>query len=146
MARLSGRRAPLGAVPVRTHALAAFFVALALSGCALAPEFKTFTLSAGDWRGAELSTHGRLTVADAVAGAAPRTVTVLEIGGLLLAPRDLERRMRIQAERGKTLTAALERHGVAPADIGVETVLADGSEREPARTLLEKRMVVVVHY
>jgi hypothetical protein len=131
---------------MRTHALVAALAALALAGCALAPEFKTFYLSARDWRGSELSGRGRLTVADAVAGAAPQTITILEIGGLLGLPYDPERRMRLQDERARSLTAALERHGVAPADIGVEVVAADGSEREPAQPLLSKRMVIVVHY
>ena len=132
---------------MRTRALAACLTALALApGCALAPEFKTFYLSGRDWRGAELSGRGRLTVADAVAGAAPRTVTILEIGGLLGQPYDLERRMRLQDARAETLAAAVERHGVAPTEIGLEAVAADGSEREPPAPLLSSRMVIVVHY
>ena len=131
---------------MRTHALVAALAALALSGCALAPEFKTFYLSARDWRGAELSGRGRLVVADAVAGAAPRTVTILEIGALAGLPYDPERRMRIQDERARSLAAALTRRGVAQADIGLEAVAADGSEREPVQPLLASRMVIVVHY
>ena len=130
---------------MRRHALMACLAALALTGCALAPEFKTFYLSGRDWRGAELSGRGRMTVADAVAGAAPLTVTILEIGALAGLPFDLERRLRIQDERARNLAAALERHGVVPADIGLEAVPADGSEREPP-PLLARRMVVVIHY
>ncbi len=130
---------------MRTHALVVFLAALALAGCA-APEFKTFYLSARDWRGAELSRHGQLRVADAVAGAAPRTVTILEIGGLLGAPLDLERRLRLQDARAFALTAALERHGVPPENIGLEIKPATGSESEPPLALLTKPMVVVVHY
>ena len=111
------------------------------SGCA-APEFKTFYLSARDWRGADLSRHGRLRVADAVAGAAPRTVTILEIGGLLEAPLNLERRLALQEERARALTAALERHGVPPSNIGVEIKPATGATAEPPPPLLTTPMVV----
>jgi|SRR5271166_1390141 len=130
---------------MRTHAVFAGLAALTLAGCA-APEFKTFYLSARDWRGAELSGHGQLRVADAVAGAAPRTVTMIEIGGLLEAPPDLERRLRLQENRARALTAALERHGVHPANIGVEVLAATGADREPPPPLLTKPMVVVAHY
>jgi hypothetical protein len=130
---------------MRTRAFLALLAAAALAGCA-APEFTTFYLSAHDWRGTELSGHGRLTVADAVAGTAPGAVTILEIGGLLEAPRDPERRLRLQEARARALTAALERHGVSPATIGVELAPADGAEREPPPPLVAKPMVVVVHY
>ncbi len=140
------RPAPIrGAGNRRIDAVVACLTAFALTGCA-APEFKTFYLSAHDWRGSELSGHGQLRVADATAGAAPRTVTVLEIGGLLDAPRDPERRLRLQVARGLALTAALERHGVALAAIGVEVLAATGSAREPPPALLTKPMVVIVHY
>ena len=125
----------------------ACFAVLAIGPfCALTPQFKAFYLSAHDWRGAELSGHGRLTVADALAGAGPSGITLLEVGGLLNGPRDPERRMRLQDERGLALTAALERQGVAPAEIGVEALTADGSLREPPQPLLAKKMIVVVHY
>ena len=86
--------------------------------------------------------NGELRVADAVAGAALRTVTILEIGGLLGAPLNLERRLSLQDARALALTAALERHGVDPAAIGVEVLAADGSEREPPPPLLAKPMVI----
>ena len=131
---------------MRTTALFASLAALALApGCA-APEFKTFYLSARDWRGAQLSGHGQLRVADVVAGAAPRTNTILEIGGLLDAPLNLERRLRLQDERARALIAALERHGVPPANIGVEVKPATGATAEPPPPQLGEPMVVVVHY
>jgi len=128
-----------------THALVACLTAVVLAGCA-APEFKTFYLSARDWRGAELSGHGQMRVADAVAGAAPRTNTILEIGGLLDAPRNLERRLRLQDERARALISALERHGVPPAAVGVEVKPATGASSEPPPLLLGEPMVVLVHY
>jgi hypothetical protein len=127
---------------MRMHALFAF-AALALAGCA-APQFTTFYLSARDWRGSELSGHGQLRVADAVAGAAPRTITILEIGALLEAPLNLKRRLRLQEDRARALTAALERHGVPAPNIGVEVKPATGATAEPP--LLTKPMVVLVHY
>ena len=129
---------------MRTHALFACLAALALAGCA-APQFKTFYLSARDWRGAELSGHGQLRVSDAVAGAAPRTVTLLEIGGLLDAPRNLDRRLRLQDDRARALAAALERRGVPPEAIGLEFKPATGASSEPP-PLLAEPMVIIAHY
>jgi len=99
-----------------------------------------------DWRGAELSGHGQLRVSDAVAGAAPRTVTILAIGSLLDAPRNLDRRLRLQKDRARALTAALERRGVPPEAIGVELKPATGASSEPPPPLLAEPMVIIVHY
>ena len=131
---------------MKTCALSAGVAALALCGCAIAPEFKAFYLSHRDWRGTALSGHGRLIVADAVAGAAPLTVTLIEIGGVAGLPADPARRQRILEERVWTVTAELERDGIAAADIGVDVrATAEGTDREPPGPLLAKRMVIVVH-
>ena len=130
---------------MRRRAFFALLAAPALAGCA-APEFKTFYLSARDWRGSDLSGHGRLVVSDAVAGARPRTVTLLEIGGLREAPRDPDRRLRLQEDRALALTTTLERRGVPPENIGVEIRPATGASSEPPWPLVTKPMVVVVHY
>jgi hypothetical protein len=132
---------------MRLRAVIACLTALALmTGCALAPEFKTFHLSHQEWRGTALSEHGRLVVADAAAGAAPLTVTVIEIGGVLGLPSDPDRRIRILDGRARTVAAELERHGVAPADVGLEVrAAAEGTEREPPGPLLAKRFAIVVH-
>jgi hypothetical protein len=130
---------------MRTHALVACLTAVALAGCA-APEFKTYYLSAHDWRGAQLSGHGQLRVADVVAGAAPRTNTIIEIGGLLEAPRNLDRRLKLQEDRARSVMAALEWHGVPPAAIGVEVKPATGASSEPPPPLLGEPMVILVHY
>ena len=132
---------------MRMQPLFAGLAALALTaGCALAPEFKTFHLSHRDWRGTALTERGRLIVADAVAGAAPETVTVIEIGGVLALPSDPVRRMRILDERARTVATELERNGAAPADIGLEVrPVAQGAEREPAGPLLGRRFAIVVH-
>lgn len=131
---------------MRTHGLFACLAALALApGCA-APEFKTYYLSARDWRGAELSGHGELVVSDVVAGAAPRTNTIVEIGALLEAPRELDRRLRLQEDRARALMAALEWHGVPAKNIGVELKPATGADAEPPPPLLKLPMVILVHY
>ncbi len=131
---------------VKISALIACLIALALGSCALAPEFKTFTLSQEDWRGTALSGRGRLIVADAVAGAAPHTVTIVEIGGVLGLPADPVRRLRILDDRARTVMGELERNGVAAADIGVDfRASAEWANREPWGPLLAKRMVIVVH-
>jgi hypothetical protein len=117
--------------------------ALALSGCALAPESKTFYLSRQDWIGTALSARGRLTVADAVAGAAPNTITILNIGALETAPWDPVERIWTQEQRAGALTAALERRGVAPATIAVEALAADAPQ--PVRPPWIP-MVVVIRY
>ena len=113
-------------------------VSALLSACA-APEFKTFYLSHVEWQGAELSPRGWIVVADAVAGAAPQTTTLVEIGGLLDEPPDAERRVRVQDARARAAVAALERQGIAPGEIGVEA-LPPGFEGEPTDALLDKRM------
>jgi hypothetical protein len=130
---------------VKTYRLFVCLALLALMpGCA--PEFKTFHLSHSEWRGTALSGRGRLIVADVAAGAAPYTVTVIEIGGVLGLPADPLRRAEILDERARTLMAELERDGIAPADIGFDVrAVALGAEREPVGPLLTKRMVIVVH-
>jgi hypothetical protein len=132
---------------MRRRALIAGFAATLLTaGCALAPDFKTFRLSHREWRGAALTERGRLVIADAVAGAAPRTVTVIEIGGVLSLPSDPVARRQILERRVWSAAAELERDGVAAADIGVETrAVAEGAEREPSGALLARRFVIIAH-
>ncbi|MGO9422467.1 hypothetical protein [Roseiarcus sp.] len=117
--------------------------ALILSGCALAPESKTFYLSREDWTGIALSARGKLTVADSVAGAGPNTITIYEIGALGTAPRERLDRIRTQDGRARALTAAREHRGVAPANIAIEARAADAPEPlwPPPKPLL-----VVVRY
>jgi hypothetical protein len=123
--------------------LASAFAALVLSGCALAPESKTFYLPHEDWSGTVLSTRGKQAVADSVAGAAPNTITILNVGALETAPRGLSERLRTQGERARAVMAALMCHGVAPANIAIETLAADAPEPlwPPSRP-----MVVFVRY
>ncbi len=70
-------------------------------------------------------------------------MTLLAIGGLLDAPLDPGRRLRLQEDRALALTKALERRGVPPENIGVEIKPATGASSAP---LAIKPMVVVVHY
>lgn len=132
---------------MRAGAIVAGFVAFALGGCALAPEFKTFYLGHEDWRGTALSPRGRLVVSDIVAGAAPYTITQVEIGGVLGLPDNPARRIPILNQRAQTAMRELERDGIPARQIAVEVFpVATGLDREPAGPLLDYRMVIVVHY
>ena len=51
----------------------------------------------------------------------------------------------MQDARARAAVAALERQGIAPGEIGVKA-LPPGFEGEPTDALLDKRMLVVVHY
>ena len=115
---------------MRTGAIVAGFVALALGGCALAPEFKTFYLGHEDWRGTALSPRGRLVVSDIVAGAAPYTITQVEIGGVLGLPDNPARRIPILNQRAQTAMTELERDGIPARQIAVE-VLPDRDRPRP---------------
>ncbi len=133
---------------LRMRALIACLTALALlAACALAPEFKTFYLSHKEWRGTALSQRGRLVVADAVAGAAPRMVTLIVIGGVIGLPTDPARRIPILDQRAAAVASELERDGIAAADIGLDRrAIAIGADREPPMPLLVRRMVIIVYY
>jgi hypothetical protein len=91
---------------------------IGLSACA--PEYKLMHFSQADWSGSALTGHGKMVVADSVAGAAPNTITFLEIGALESAPSDPSQRLKVQEERARTLSEALERRGVGPATIAIE--------------------------
>ncbi len=91
---------------------------IGLSACA--PQYKLIHFAQEDWSGAALSGRGKMVAADSVAGAAPNTITFLEIGALEGAPSDPSARVRLQEERARTLTGALERDGVDPATIAIE--------------------------
>ena len=132
---------------MRTGAIITGLAALSLcSGCALAPEYRTFYLAHQDWRGTELSGRGRLVVADIAAGSAPYTITRIEIGGVLELPVDPARRIPILDERARTAALELARNGVAPTDIALEVrPTAEGLDRESSGPLA-RRMVIVVHY
>ena len=127
----------------RSRPLAALFATLALSGCGLPPELKTFYLSREDWEGTRLSTRGKIAAADSVAGAAPNTITILEVGALGSAPSEPLERIRTQDLRAQALAAELERDGVEPGSVTVQALPAGA----PA-SLRESRkpMVVLVHY
>jgi hypothetical protein len=132
---------------MRIGAIIAGFAALALEGCAIAPEFKTFYLGHEDWRGAALSPRGRLVVSDIVAGAAPSTITRVEIGGVRGLPADPARRIPILDERARTAVREIERDGVPARDIAVQVVpIALGLDRETVGPPLAYRVVIVVHY
>ena len=99
------------------------------------------------WRGSDLTVVGRQMVVDAAAGAAPDTVTLIDVNARAEVAGDAERRARIlrrRVEKVETELGATEsppptsRSGPAPARTEVQTF--------PPAELQTKRMVVIAHY
>jgi hypothetical protein len=128
---------------------ACFFCAIALTaaGCATPPEVKRDTLYEAAWRGSSLTGVGRQMVVDAAAGAAPQTVTLIDVNQRAKVAGDAERRARILNRRIENVQAELRRNGVAPEAIS-EWVGAgpDGVQTFPPGELQTKQMVVIAHY
>ena len=91
---------------------------IALAGCATPPEVKRDYLYEAAWRGSALTVVGRQMVIDAAAGAAPQTVTLIDVNARAEVAGDADRRARILDRRVETVRAELRRNGIAPVDIG----------------------------
>ncbi len=122
-------------------------IALVAAGCATPPVVKRDYLEASAWRGSALTVVGRQQVVDAAAGAAPQTVTLIDVNARAEVAGDPEHRARVLDRRVETVRAELHRNGIAPADIaewpgagpgGVQTFLPDDLQAKP--------MVVIAHY
>ena len=125
----------------------AWVIALGLAGCATPPEVKRDTLGVAAWRGSALTVPGRQMVVDAAAGAAPQTVTLIDVNARAEVAGDPERRARILDRRVATVRTELERNGVSPADIGAWPGAGpDGVQTYPPAELQAKKMVVIAHY
>ena len=128
---------------------ACFFCAIALTaaGCATPPEVKRDTLYEAAWRGSSLTGVGRQMVVDAAAGAAPQTVTLIDVNQRAKVAGDMERRARVLDRRVANVQSELRRNGVAPEAIS-EWVGAgpDGVQTFPPGELQTKQMVVIAHY
>jgi len=119
----------------------------ALAGCATPPEVKRDYLYQAAWRGSALTGVGRQMVIDAAAGAAPQTVTLIDVNARAEVAGDAARRARILDRRVETVRAELRRNGIAPTDIAEEAGQGpDGMQTYPPAELQAKRMVVIVHY
>ena len=99
------------------RALLACALALAAAGCATPPVVKRDYLEQTAWRGSALTVPGRQMVVDAAAGAAPHTVTLIDVNARAEVAGDAERRARILDRRVETVRTELRRNGIATADI-----------------------------
>jgi len=130
-----------------TYARFACVIALTATGCATPPEVKRDYLYQAAWRGSALTGVGRQMVNDAAAGAAPQTVTLIDVNERAEVAGDAERRARILGRRVESVEAALERNGIAPADIAEWPGAGpDGWQTFPPAELQTKPMVVIAHY
>ena len=122
-------------------------IASMATGCATPPVVKRDYLYEAAWRGSSLTVVGRQMVVDAAAGAAPQTVTLIDVNQRATAPGDAERRARILNRRIETVRAELRRNGIDPADVGLWAGAgADGVQTFPPPELQAKPMVVIAHY
>jgi hypothetical protein len=122
-------------------------IALITAGCATPPEVKRDYLDATAWRGSALSAVGRQKVVDAAAGAAPQTVTLIDVNERAKVAGDMERRARILNRRIETVQAELRRNGIAPESIGEWPGAGPGGVQTfPPGELQTKPMVVIAHY
>jgi hypothetical protein len=121
-------------------------IALTASGCAT-PEVKRDYLYEAAWRASSLSVVGRQMVVDAAAGAAPHTVTLIDVNQRAEVVGDAYRRARILDRRVADVRAELSRTGIAPADIAEwRGAGPDGVQTFPPGDLQSKPMVVIAHY
>jgi non-ribosomal peptide synthetase component E (peptide arylation enzyme) len=117
------------------------------TGCATPPEVKRDYLDATAWRGSALTVIGRQNVVDAAAGAAPQTVTLIDVNQRAEVAGDVERRARILDRRVANVQAELRRNGIAPVDIAEwPGPVPVGVQTYPPGELQTKQMVVIAHY
>jgi hypothetical protein len=127
----------------------AFFclIALIATGCATPPEVKRDYLYEAAWQGSALTVIGRQMVVDAAAGAAPQTVTLIDVNQRARVAGDPERRARILGRRVETVAAELIRNGIAPEAIAEWPGAGpDGWQTFPPGELQAKQMVLIAHY
>jgi hypothetical protein len=122
-------------------------IALAVTGCATPPAVKRDYLYEAAWRGSRLTVVGRQMVVDAAAGAAPQTVTLIDVNQRAKVAGDVEQRVRILNRRIETVQTELRHNGIAPEAMG-EWVGAGpgGVQTFPPGELQAKQMVVIAHY
>ena len=130
-----------------TYARFAWVIALMASGCATPPAVKRVYLYESAWRGSALTVVGRQMVVDAAAGAAPQTVTLIDVNQRAKVAGDVERRARILNRRIETVAAELRRNGIAPEAIAEWPGAGpNGWQTFPPGELQTKQMVVIAHY
>jgi hypothetical protein len=130
-----------------TRACFCCVIALTATGCATPPVVKRDTLDAAAWRGSALTVVGRQMVVDAAAGAAPQTVTLIDVNQRAEVAGDAERRARILDRRVANVQRELRRNGIPPANIGEwPGPTPGGVQTYPPGELQTKQMVVIAHY
>ena len=122
-------------------------IAPVMTGCATPPVVKRDYLDATAWRGSALTIVGRQMVVDAAAGAAPQTVTLLDVNARAEVAADAERRARILDRRVASVQRELRLNGIAAVNIAEWPGAGQGGvQTYPPGELLAKQMVVIVHY
>jgi hypothetical protein len=122
-------------------------IALVVTGCATPPAVKRDYLDATAWRGSALTGVGRQMVVDAAAGAAPQTVTLIDVNQRAEVAGDVERRARVLDRRVESVRTELHRNGIAPVAIGEWPGAGwGGIQTYPPGELQTKQMVVIAHY
>ena len=130
-----------------TYAPFACVIALMATCCATPPEVKRDTLDATAWRGSFLTGVGRQMVVDAAAGAAPQTLTLIDVNQRAEVAGDEERRARVLDRRVANVRTELRRNGIAPANVAAWPGAGQGGvQTYPPGELQTKQMVVVAHY
>ena len=120
---------------------------LIAAGCATPPAVKRDYLSQAAWWDSTLTVVGRQMVVDAAAGAAPHTVTLVDVNARAEVRGDFLKRAHVLDRRVGAVQAELERNGIAPEDIAQEAgVGPDGVQTFPSSELQAKRMVIIAHY
>ena len=132
---------------VAARACLCCLIALTVTGCATPPAVKRDYLDATAWRGSALTGVGRQMVVDAAAGAAPQTVTLIDVNQRAEVAGDVERRARILDRRVESVRTELHRNGIAPVAIGEWPGAGwGGIQTYPPGELQTKQMVVIAHY
>jgi hypothetical protein len=122
-------------------------IAFVATGCATPPVVKRDTLDATAWRGSALTGVGRQMVVDAAAGAAPQTVTLIDVNARAEVAGDAERRGRVLDRRVANVQRELRRNGIAPVAIGEWPGAGPiDIQTYPPGELQTKQMVVIAHY
>ena len=132
---------------VAARACLCCLIALTVTGCATPPAVKRDYLDTTAWRGSALTGVGRQMVVDAAAGAAPQTVTLIDVNARAEVAGDVERRARILNRRVESVRTELHRNGIEPVAIGDWPGPAPGGiQTYPPGELQAKQMVVIAHY
>jgi hypothetical protein len=132
---------------VAARACLCCLIAFVATGCATPPAVKRDYLDATAWRGSALTVVGRQNVVDAAAGAAPQTVTLIDVNQRAEVAGDVERRARILDRRVANVQAELRRNGIAPVAIAEwNGPVPIGVQTYPPGELQTKQMVVIAHY